>query len=91
MRIVWTNAAADDLQRISDYLKEHHPRFRQPTIRKLYETIRALKDMPARGRPGAEQGTRELLFVPLPYIAIYRILGSSIEVLRIYHAAQERA
>jgi plasmid stabilization system protein ParE len=51
MRIRWTPAAAADLQSISDYLKEHHPRYRDPTMRKLYGTIRALKEWPGRGRP----------------------------------------
>jgi len=37
MRIRWTPAATADLQRISDYLKNHHPHYRQPTMRKLYE------------------------------------------------------
>ena len=46
MRIRWTPAAAADLQSISDYLKEHHPHYRQPTMRKLYETIRSLKQAP---------------------------------------------
>lgn len=32
MRIRWTPAAAADLQSISDYLKEHHPRYRDPTM-----------------------------------------------------------
>ena len=40
MRIRWTPAAAADLQTISEYLKEHHPRYRDRTMRKLYETIR---------------------------------------------------
>ena len=43
MRIRWTPAAAADLQSISDYLEEHHPRYRDATIRKLYGDIRALK------------------------------------------------
>jgi plasmid stabilization system protein ParE len=66
MRIRWTPAATADLQHISDYLKEHHPRYRQPTMRKLYEAIRALKQWPQRGRIGREEGTRELLFPPPP-------------------------
>lgn len=90
MRIRWTPSAAADLQRISDYLKEHHPNYRQPTIRKLYGTIRGLKDWPGRGRPGREEGTREILFPPLPYIAVYRVREGAIEVLRIYHGAQDR-
>jgi ParE toxin of type II toxin-antitoxin system, parDE len=43
MRIRWTPAAADDLQRISDYLSDHHPHYRQETIRKIYSSIQALK------------------------------------------------
>ena len=41
-------------------------------------------------RVGREEGTRELLFPPLPYVAVYRLKERSIEVLRIYHAAQDR-
>jgi addiction module RelE/StbE family toxin len=90
MRIRWTPAAAADLQNIGDYLKEHHPHYRQPTMRKLYESIRALKQWPNRGRPGREEGTREILFQPLPYVAVYRVTEPTIEVLRIYHGAQDR-
>ena len=32
MRIRWTPAAAADLQSISDYLKEHHPRYHDPIL-----------------------------------------------------------
>jgi plasmid stabilization system protein ParE len=30
------------------------------------------------------------LFLPLPYIAVYRVKEQSIEVVRIYHGAQDR-
>jgi addiction module RelE/StbE family toxin len=90
MQIRWTPAATADLQHINDYLKQRHPHYRQPTMRKVYEAIRALKDSPYRGRPGREEGTREILFPPMPYVAVYRVRQQSIEVLRIYHAAQDR-
>ena len=90
MRISWTPAAAADLEHISNYLKERHSHYRQPTMRKLYEPIRSLKELPQRGRLGREDGTRELLFPPMPYIAVYRVKEQTIEVLRIYHAAQDR-
>ena len=90
MRIRWTPAAAADLQHINDYLKEHHPRYRQPTMRKLYEAVRALKQSPQRGRLGREDGTREFVFSPLPYIVVYRVTTKNVEVLRIYHTAQDR-
>jgi toxin ParE1/3/4 len=59
-------------------------------MRKLYETIRSLKHWPHRGRPGREEGTREILFQPLPYVAVYRVMEPTIEILHIYHAAQDR-
>jgi addiction module RelE/StbE family toxin len=90
MHIRWTPPAVADLENISDYLREHHPQFRQRTLRKLYDKIRTLKAAPYVGRLGQVEGTRELLFAPLPYIAVYRINGDAIEVWRIYHAAQNR-
>ena len=62
MKIRWTPAAAADLQSISDYLQEHHPRYRATTMRKLYATVREPKQWPGRGRPGREEGTREISF-----------------------------
>jgi plasmid stabilization system protein ParE len=50
MRIRWSPAATADFEHISDYLKDHQPHYRQPTLRKLYDTIRALKQWPGRGR-----------------------------------------
>lgn len=90
MRIRWTHAAADDLGHIKDYLTEHFPQFAQPTVLELYETIRSLKRSPLRGRIGREEGTRELILTKLPYIVAYRVEEDTIEVLHIYHGAQNR-
>jgi toxin ParE1/3/4 len=90
MRVRWTPAAVADLQSISDYLEEEHPRYRQPTMRKLYDAVRSLKQSPHRGRIGREAETRELLFPPTPYVAVYRVREHTIEIIRVYHAAQDR-
>ena len=78
------------MQSISDYLRDHHPPYRQPTMRKLYEEIRSLKSTPYRGRLGLVEETRELFFTPLPYVAVYSIRETSIEIWRIYHTSQNR-
>lgn len=91
MQIRWTRAAAADLEHISDYLSEHNPGFQARTIRELYEGIRSLRSFPNRGRLGREEGTRELVFSPLPYVVAYRVREQSVEVLRVYHRAQHRA
>ncbi|MGB8259836.1 MAG: type II toxin-antitoxin system RelE/ParE family toxin [Terracidiphilus sp.] len=88
MRLRWTPAAANDLESIDDYLAGHLPSLRRETILEIYEAILALRTMPHRGRPGRENGTRELVLPRLPYIVVYRIKDSDIEILHIYHGAQ---
>jgi plasmid stabilization system protein ParE len=85
MRLRWTLAAADDLEAIANYLAKHFPGFRQ-----IYETIATLRTIPYRGRIGREEGTRELVIARLPYIVVYRTRDEAVEILHIYHGAQQR-
>jgi toxin ParE1/3/4 len=90
MRIRWTHAAGEDLQHIKEYLTEHSPQFAQSTVLELYETVLSLKTSTGRGRLGREEGTRELVLSRLPYIVAYRINEEGVEVLHIFHGAQNR-
>jgi toxin ParE1/3/4 len=90
MRIRWTVAAADDLQHIHDYLREHEPHLAQTTVIAIKEAILSLQRFPNRGRPGAVDGTRELLHERLPYIVAYRVQEEAVEILHIWHPSQER-
>jgi plasmid stabilization system protein ParE len=49
-------------------------------MRKLYEKIRALKNAPYLGQSGRVEGTRELLFPPMPYVAVYSVYEQTIEI-----------
>ncbi len=48
----------------------------------------SLRAFPHRGRPGRIAGTREV--VRAPYIVVYRVMPDAVEILRIYHGAQNR-
>ncbi len=89
MRIRWTVPAADDLASIKSYLQQHYPQFGEPTVRTIYERIRALKASPYRGRPGHRKGTRELPLTPLPYVVVYSVKPEAVEILHIHHGAQD--
>ena len=89
MRVRWTTDAADDLEQISERIAKDHPEAAIRIARTLYQALAALRDFPNRGRVGHIDGTRELVFPPLPYIAVYRVKSETVEVLRIYHAAQD--
>ena len=88
MRIRWTLPAADDLEGIKDYLQQHYPHLAEATIRAIYKRIRTLKAHPSRGRPGHRQDTRELVLSPLPYTVVYRVKTEAVEIIHIYHGAQ---
>ena len=89
-RIRWASAAADDLEVIRNYLAEHHPSFMQSTVRQLYDTARALRQMPNRGRVGQTEGTRELVMAPLPYIIVYGVEPDMVHIFRVLHTAKNR-
>ncbi|HUE03327.1 MAG TPA: type II toxin-antitoxin system RelE/ParE family toxin [Bryobacteraceae bacterium] len=89
-RIRWSPAAADDLEELFNYLKEHHPSLAQPTIRKLYEAARSLKRFPHRGHIGHNEGTRELIVAPMPYIIVYGVEPQVVSIFRVLHTSRER-
>ncbi len=90
MRIRWTVPAADDLENIKQYLKENFPPLAQSTVSRIYESALSLKTFPSRGRNGRRTGTRELVLAPLPYIIACRIKNEAVEILNIWHDAQDR-
>jgi toxin ParE1/3/4 len=89
MRIRWTTPAADDLQYIYNYLRENYSARARSTIAEIHASIRSLKKFPHRGRKGNDEGTRGLPHSQLPYIIVYRIADEVVEILHIWHGAQD--
>jgi len=89
MELRWTKGAADDLQRIAEYLFDHAPERAPDLVGEIYDAPSALLRFPYRGRPGKKEGTRELTLFPLPYIVVYQVSGDVIHIARILHGAQE--
>lgn len=88
MRLRWSPAAANDLKDIRERISRDNPAAALRVVRALYKGISALRKFPRRGRVGREPGTRELVFAPYPYVAVYRVGDDAIEVVRIRHGAQ---
>jgi toxin ParE1/3/4 len=89
MQLRWAREAADDLERIADYLLAHSPDRAAELVRSVYEAPAALLAFPNRGRSGRIEGTRELVLTPLPYIVVYKVVGDAVFVVRILHGAQK--
>ncbi len=56
MAVRWTPAAANDLEQIARYLKEHHPDFAEDTVGTLYHAAESLHTFPVAAALGV---TRE--------------------------------
>jgi toxin ParE1/3/4 len=89
MQLRWSEEAANDLERITNYLFEHKPQYAPELVRAIYKAPSALLSFPHRGRPGKKESTRELVLSPLPYIVVYRIAGDAIHILCILQGAQK--
>ncbi|HEY3455693.1 MAG TPA: type II toxin-antitoxin system RelE/ParE family toxin [Bryobacteraceae bacterium] len=89
IRVRWTTHAADDLTRIVEYIRKDNPAAAQRVARTIYRAVAELRTFPQRGRIGLASDTRELIFSPLLYIAVYEIVDDQVNVLRIRHAAQD--
>jgi toxin ParE1/3/4 len=89
MIIRWSPEAAEDIERIGRRIQQDKPMAARSVVLTLYRGITELQTFPHRGRSGRIEGTRELVFPSLPYIAVYRVREEAVEVVRIYHAAQD--
>lgn len=89
MLIRWTSDAANDLENIVNYLNREHPSASPSVVVAVIESIASLTRFPSRGRPGRIAGTRELVVPNLPYIVVYFATDQVIQLLRIFHAAQD--
>ena len=88
MRVRWTRDAADDLERIGDYIAETNADTARRIARTIVDGVGSLHTFPNRGRPGRVEGTREFVFTPLPFVAVYEV-KDEVQVLRILHGAQQ--
>jgi plasmid stabilization system protein ParE len=61
MELRWSQDAADDLERITDYLFQNTPERAADLIRTIYTAPAGLLSFPHRGRAGKKDGTRELV------------------------------
>jgi toxin ParE1/3/4 len=88
MSVRWTASAADDLARIVEHILPDNPAAARRVAQRIIEGVRDLRDFPNRGRIGLVEDTRELIFSPWPYVAVYEVIEDQIIVLRIRHTSR---
>jgi len=89
MSVNFTRRALRDLANIRTYIADDNPRAASRMAVELIAACDRLEHFPERGRPGLRRGTRELTTV-WPYVIVYRVVRTNIDILSIWHGAQDR-
>jgi toxin ParE1/3/4 len=87
--IRFTQAALADVQNIHDFIARENPMVAKRVVIEIERSIERLALFPLSGRKGAVDGTRELVIPRLPYIAVHVINGETVDIIAIFHAAQD--
>jgi toxin ParE1/3/4 len=88
MAIRWTRAALQSVDEIAAYIAKDNPARASSFVLELQDAVAKLQRHPGMGRAGRVVGTRELV-LHKNYIAIYRVRGDDVEILRLHHAARK--
>jgi toxin ParE1/3/4 len=89
VKVVWADLALVDLIALRTYISTDNPAAAESMIRRIVDLVeRQLPRMPDSGRPGRVQKTRELVVTGSPYFVPYRVVGDTIEILRVIHGAR---
>ncbi len=87
MPIKWTQTALRSVDEIAAYIAKDNPTRATSFVLGLQDAVAKLQAHPGMGRAGRVPGTRELV-LHKNYIAIYRVRGGDVEILRLHHAAR---
>jgi plasmid stabilization system protein ParE len=85
--IRWTTEAADEFEAAVKHIHQDNPTAGRNVAQAVIDRIEQLATFPGLGRPGEVKGTREL--VSQPYVVVYRSTEEIVEILHIWHGAQD--
>jgi toxin ParE1/3/4 len=89
MTLVWSPESIHDLIALRAHIAEHDPASaKRVALHILYCVEHLLSENPKLGAPGRVPGTRELVIPKTPYVIPYRVRGSMIEIVRVYHSSR---
>jgi plasmid stabilization system protein ParE len=90
VQLIWREKAVADLERIDAWLSHFEGANPAAVRRRILDAANRLERLGDIGRPNKIKGFRELSVRSAPYIIVYKRLPAAIEILAIYHTAQNR-
>lgn len=89
LTIRWLRSATRTRFEQLDFIAAENPHAAVRLDEEIERQIDLLTQYPRMGREGRVKGTRELVLARTPFLAIYRVKGRRVEILRILHGAQQ--
>lgn len=90
MRVTWTPEAQSHLDGIYQYIKNDAPFYAQGVVDKLTRRSQQLVEHPHSGRIVSAYDDRNLReLIVYPYRLIYRVMTDRIDVIAVFHGAQQ--
>lgn len=88
MRLIrWTTEAADEFEAAVKHIQQNNPPAGRNVAQAVIDRMEQLATFPGIGRPVEVKRTREL--VSPPYVVVYRSTEEIVEILHIWHGAQD--
>lgn len=84
----WKRQAQADLLVIVAYIAQDNPDSAEKLADEVEAKAEKLRTHPNLFRVGRKRGTRELV-VHENYLVIYRVIGDTVEIMRVKHATQQ--
>jgi toxin ParE1/3/4 len=89
MSVAYSPEALADLTAIRAYIGDRNPAAASRIAVQLVAACDRLEHLPERGRLGLAPGTREITAI-WPYVIVYRITPAAVQIMRVWHGAQDR-
>jgi len=89
VRLLRRDSYAEDLERIAEHIARDKPGAALAMWDEIESKVERLREFPNSGRPGRLKGTRELVVPRTPFIVVYRVAKTHVELIRVLHGAQK--
>jgi toxin ParE1/3/4 len=86
--IKWTPLAETEAGEIHRYIAADSIAAADSQLDRVLESIQGLSLFPGKGRTGRVEGTRELVVPGTPYIVVYRLKLTGIQIISILHGSR---
>lgn len=90
MKVRWLRRGLAELRYVRMRIGADNPQAAEAIVGRIEQAAFRLGEFPNSGRLGEVSGTRELVVGGAPYLLVYRVIDSEVQVLRLFHQKQGR-